>query len=192
MLLTLRKEIFHANKENKQRFINMLAAKLKAEGCDVYHADADLHIVQKRIEASLEAETAVIGEDTDLLVLPIYLANNESKKIYFYSEHKQNASSVTVWDIKLCKESLGIDICNNILFLLAILGCDTTSSLYGIGKGLSLKIFKQNENLRRQAAVFQNDLATSEEIASAGEQALVCLYKGKEGEGLDALRYNIF
>ena len=30
MLLTLRKETFLANKENKQRFINMLAAKLKA------------------------------------------------------------------------------------------------------------------------------------------------------------------
>ncbi len=73
MLLTLRKEIFLANKENKQKFINMLAAKLKAEGCEVYHADADadLLIVQKGIEASLEEDTAVIGEDTDLLVLLI-------------------------------------------------------------------------------------------------------------------------
>eukprot|EP00795_Rhopilema_esculentum_P011181 gene11182-biopygen2781 len=134
MLLTIRKETFLANKENKQRFINMLAAKLKAEGCDVYHADADadLLIVQKGIEASVEEETAVIGEDTDLLILLIYHANKESKKIYFYSESKQNAR------------------------------------------------------------VFQNDIANSEEIASAGEHALVCLYKGKEGEGLDALHYNTF
>ena len=91
-------------------------------------------------------------------------------------------------DIKLCKELLGTDI----LFLHAVLGCDTTYSFYGIGKGLSLKIFQQNEHLQPQAAVFQNDLATSEEIASAGKHALVCLYKGKEGEGLDALRYNTF
>ena len=194
MLLTIRKETFLANKENKQRFINMLAAKLKAEGCDVYHADADadLLIVQKGIEASVEEETAVIGEDTDLLILLIYHANKESKKVYFYSESKQNARGTNVWDIKLCKELLGKDICNNILFLHAILGCDTTSSLYGIGKGLSLKIFQQNKHLQRQAAVFQNDLANSEEIASAGEHALVCLYKGKVGEGLDALRYNTF
>ncbi len=80
MLLTLRKEIFLANKENKQRFINMLAAKLKAEGCDVYHAnaDADLLIVQRGIEVSVEAETAVIGEYTDLLVLLLYHANKDS------------------------------------------------------------------------------------------------------------------
>ena len=87
---------------NKQRFINMIAAKLKADGCDVYHADADadLVIVQKGIEVSLEAETMGIGEDTDLLVLLIYHANKESRKIYFYSEPKQNARCVNIWDIK--------------------------------------------------------------------------------------------
>ena len=124
--------------------------------------------------------------------LYIYQANKESKKIFFYYESKQNDRGTNVWDIKLCKELLDKDICNNILFLHAILGCDTTSSLYGIGKGLSLKIFQQNKHLRRQAAVFQNDLATSEELASADEHVIVCLYKEKEGEGLDALRYNTF
>ena len=121
----------------------------------------------------------MIREDTDFLILLIYHANKESKKIYFYSESKQNARGTNVWDIRLCKELLDKDICSNILFLHAILGCDITSSLYGLGKGLSLKIFQQNKHLQRQAAVFQNDLATSEEIASAGEHTLVCLYKGK-------------
>ena len=31
-----------------------------------------------------------------------------------------------------------------------------------------------------------------EEIVAAGEQALVCLYNGKPGESLDALRYSCF
>eukprot|EP00795_Rhopilema_esculentum_P010102 gene10102-biopygen12747 len=80
-------------KEVGNKILEMMTGKLKAEGCDVYHADADadLLIVQKRIEASVEEETAVIGEDTDLLILLIYHANKESKKIYFYSESKQNA-----------------------------------------------------------------------------------------------------
>lgn len=62
MPLTLIKDIFLAIKENKQRFINMLAAE--AERCDVYHADAgaDIPVVQKGVEASPETETAVSGE----------------------------------------------------------------------------------------------------------------------------------
>ena len=79
--------------------------------------------------------------------LYIYHANKESKKIYFYYESKQNDRGTNVWDIKLCKKLLDKDICNNILFLHAILGCDTTSSFYSIGKGLSLKIFQQNKHL---------------------------------------------
>lgn len=32
---------------------------------------------------------------------------------------------------------------------------------------------------------------TPEEIASRGESALACLYKGKEGEGIDAMHYSV-
>ena len=53
--------------------------------------------------------------------LYIYHANKESKKIYFYYESKQNDRGTNVWDIKPCKELLDKDICNNILFLHAIL-----------------------------------------------------------------------
>ena len=59
------------------------------------------YVWKKWYSLSLEAETAVIGEDTDLLILLIYHATNESKKIYFYSESKQNARNINVWDIKL-------------------------------------------------------------------------------------------
>jgi hypothetical protein len=34
--------------------------------------------------------------------------------------------------------ALGQDVCKYLLFAHAILGCDTTSSVYGIGKGQSL------------------------------------------------------
>ena len=32
---------------------------------------------------------------------------------------------------------LGMELCENILFIHALLGCDTTSSVFGIGKGAS-------------------------------------------------------
>ena len=37
---------------------------------------------------------------------------------------------------------LGPEVCDCMLFVHAILGCDTTSSLYGIGKKISLKLSK--------------------------------------------------
>lgn len=76
------------------------------------------------------------------------------------------------------------------LFIHAILGCDTTSRLHGIGKGAALKKFVSCHYFQEQAK-FVNVNSTKEAIATAtaGENALVCLYNGKPGDRLDNLRY---
>lgn len=66
----------------------------------------------------------------------------------------------------------------------------TTSGLHDIGKGFSLEIFQENEHFQQQAAVVQDDQATPEEIASAGDCALVCLTKEMKVKD-DAAHYNI-
>ena len=70
----------------------------------------------------------------------------------------------------------------------AVLGCDTTSSPFGLGKATSLKKF-QEPDFRIQAKVFDDPASTAVAIQAAGEKALVTLYGGKEGESLDSLRY---
>ncbi len=70
----------------------------------------------------------------------------------------------------------------------AVLGCDTTSRLFGIGKGTALK---SSGHFREQAKVF-NESASSQDIIAAGEQVLVSIYNGKPGEILDSLRYKRF
>ena len=60
--------------------------------------------------------------------------------------------------------------CESVLFIHAILGCDTTSSLYGIGKGLSLKTFICKEQFKQQAITFSNQLSSNEQIVAAGER----------------------
>ena len=64
-------------------------------------------------------------------------------------------------------------ICSNILFLHAILGCDTTSHLYGIGKGASLKKFNASSEFHEQADMFDLQSSSVEEICTAGEKILV-------------------
>ena len=67
------------------------------------------------------------------------------------------------------------------------MGCDTTSRLFGIGKGSILKKFKVNSSLQ-QAELFL--ILFFQLIAFAGEKALVAMYDGKKDETLNALRLN--
>jgi len=76
--------------------------------------------------------TALIEDDMDLLILFCYYASlgSHNHNVLFLPIPKkiQRSKSGT-------KEQLGPDICCNILFMHAVLGCDATSQLYGIGKG---------------------------------------------------------
>ena len=82
-------------------------------------------------------------------------------------------------------------MCESILFIHAILGCGTTSSLYRISKGLSLKAFMHREQLKQQAITFSNELSSKERIVAAGERALAILYNGKDDD-LHQMRYSMF
>ena len=74
----------------------------------------------------------------------------------------------------------------------AILGCDTTSRVHGIGKGAALKKFSNSDYFREQAKVLDTPSASTADVVKAGENALVCLYNGILGEELNLLRYKRF
>ena len=76
------------------------------------------------------------------------------------------------------KAELGPAVCRNMFFLHAILGCDTTSHPYGTGKAASLK--KDGESVYFQDQLFDIPGSTQAEVATAGENALVVLYGGKQ------------
>lgn len=88
-------------------------------------ADADLMIVQKALEAAVEMDTTVVGDDTDLLALLCYHASLDSHNIFFKPVPKKNTKKPRIWNISAVKEQLGPEVCTNILFLHAMLGCDT-------------------------------------------------------------------
>ncbi|KAJ8398451.1 hypothetical protein AAFF_G00427060 [Aldrovandia affinis] len=167
MPVTMNKDEFLANNTNKQQFINMLSGHLQKKNCQTYHAP-------------------------DLLILLIYHANLKSHNLFFTPEPKKSTKKPRVWNIKAVNQQLGPSVCTHILFIHAIAGCDTTSRLYGIGKGAPLKKFTTSSEFREQATVFDTQSASTAEVVSAGENALLCLYNGKPGEGLDSLRHKRF
>ena len=130
-----------------------------------------------------------VGDDTDLLILLCYHAELDVFGLFFQPEQRTNSTKRRSWNIKSVKEKLGQEICRHILFIQAISGCDTTSRLYGIGKGLTLKNFVTDIHFREHVKVFDSLPASKEEIVKAGEQVIVCLYNWKPEEGLDGLRF---
>ncbi len=194
MTTTMKKEQFLANRKNKQQFIFMLSRELEKNNCKTHHAsgDADLLIVQKAVQSATTNNTVLVGDDTDFIVLLCYHANLESHDLFFRPELKMNTKKHRIWNIKATKEKLGPDICNNILFIHAFLGCDTTSRIYGIGKGASLGKFKTSSTFREQAKVFNSDSASMQGVVDAGEKALIIVYNGKLTDTLDSLRHKRF
>ncbi|KAK3709221.1 hypothetical protein QZH41_004579 [Actinostola sp. cb2023] len=195
MIFQSKKEDFLANKVNKQRFINFLSERLQAARCTSAHAvgDADLLIVQTAVESARYTTTALVGDDTDLLVLLCFHADMEMHDLFFMPEPRHRSTKPRrIWNIKETKLALGPSVCANILFVHAILGCDTISRVHGLGKGVALKKVADNAEFRDQALVFIHSAASREDVIKAGEKALVCLYNGKVDENLDFLRYTRF
>ena len=92
------------------------------------------------------------------------------------------------WNIKHVQRILGRDICTNLLFAHAILGCDTISRVISLGKGSALKYIRFDSYFTKQARIFLDENATEYDIINAGKAALVSLYKGTVCEILDDLR----
>ena len=159
---------FLSNQENKQNFINFLSDALVKSNCRTYHShnDADVIIVQTAIKSAKNIDTVLIGDDTDLLVLLCYYTDLKSHNSFFRPEAKQNQQQC-MEHMKVVKEQLGQNMCTNILFIHAMLRCNTTSQHYGVGKKKAFQKFKSNRIFHEQAKVFNSKFVTKQDIAVA-------------------------
>ena len=76
----------------------------------------------------------LVGEDTDLLILLLHYSKRDNEAIYFRSDANKQSKEHKVYNIKLLKEVLADDVCNELLFIHAYSGCDLTSRIFGIKK----------------------------------------------------------
>ena len=173
--LTMSKDVFLSNVANKQ---NMLSHYLQLAECLTEHAeeDADLLIAQTAVQSAATKNTVLVADDTDLVILLCYYADPDGFDLFMQFSTRGTTKKNRIWDIKVTQSELGAYICNNILFIHAILGCDTTSRLYGLGKGLSLKRFTSSALFRDKAEQFCKKDTTVDDVIDAGEAALVCMY----------------
>lgn len=191
-----KKELFLANQDNKQKFLSFLGDKMQEAGCTVIHSagDADLLIVKTALNYAQLQNVEVIGEDTDLLVLLCYYFDRQAaNNIFLRSDcRKTGGKAIKIWDIRATADILSESICSALPGFHSVTGCDTTSRLFGIGKGQALKKLISNQTMIEQASQLMSRSLTSDEVVNIGESIIVTLYGGQSGESLDNLRYRKF
>ena len=109
------------------------------------------------------------------------------KDIIFKSDKVSNCKN-RIWPILWLVKKLGEHTCLHLPVLQAFTGCDTTSRLFGIGKS---QLMKKMPEIRAYVKVFCLKEQSQENVVSAGEKVLLCLYNARLGEeDLDTLRVN--
>ena len=153
--------------------------------------DADLLIVQTALNIAKENTVTVIGENTDFLILLLYHKLTKSMPVYLTGEEKSNMKSKPkIWDMQYAKEKLGDDLCNSLLAVHALLGCDTTSRIHSVGKATAFQKFKANAEFRLLIKTLSSDSGTKADILAAGERLLLMLTGDVREKTLDELRYS--
>ena len=106
--------------------------------------------------------------------------------------YKSSKDGGKCWHINSVAEALGESICHVLPVVHALCGCDSTSRLYGIGKGAALRKAREENSFLKCIEAFCCQSGTKDAISSAGEKALVYLYGGKGNDTLDGLRKTKF
>ena len=187
--LSCKKQTFLSNKKNKQHFVNMLGQHLECSGHNVVmcQQDADVQIVKEAMDALALADTIIVGDDTDVLVLAIHHFRLRMESIS-HDLWMFRPSSSTIINIRQVILKLPERIVSEILFIHAASGCDTTSSLAGIGKTKLAKMMA-NRNDLVECKVFYEPELDFEVILTVGMNILALLYDSKiEHDSLEDLR----
>ena len=114
--LSMLKETFLLNKENKQGFNEWLTSNMNSCNIAAFQAydDADTLEVMTAIDAAISTNVVVIGEDTDILVLLLhYYRLDYNNSIFFMSD--KNIKGKKIWDIREVKKNLPQEIVECIL-----------------------------------------------------------------------------
>ena len=133
---------FLSNERNKSQFISLFMDALRVDGHSVYQAknDAGTLIVACPLKLCRNDPTFVVSDDTDVLVLMVHHFQENMRELYFLSEaFARSKSPVYYTSLSAVKGRLGHHLSNHLLFAHAWSGCDTTSAIFGHGKGAITK-----------------------------------------------------
>lgn len=194
MLIVSSQQSFLSNAANKARFIDCLKLSLGAAGCQITQAsgDADTLIVSTALQIAADEKNAVavVADDTDILVMLAYHLTPAMSNVYFVSEAQKAAEHRHV-SIASAQNNIGLSACHQLLVVHALAGCDSTSAIYGRGKGTVLRKLTKS-NTMPHTDVMQRTDATVDAVVTAGMELMLLLFDGKAGDSLNKLRHSTY
>ncbi|GBM10481.1 hypothetical protein AVEN_109288-1 [Araneus ventricosus] len=172
MIPTVSQEKFLTNPKNKDRLISILINKFSTLNmvCKKAGENADCLIVNSAVAfIPTHPPVIVIGERIDIFVILIGIFTFDN--VYFLKPGKGKSAE----KIFSPHTALEKTIADNILFIHAMSGCDTTSALFNYGKMKFVQTLKNNPDLLKVIEIFKNPDITPEAIVGAGNRFLVTL-----------------
>ena len=160
--------------------------------CEVHHASADadrLILLTALAVADSDAVSVLVGDDTDLLVRLIVLSDPVKYVKMLMPGIKGHPDKV--YSSTALRGALGLMV-DHLLFLHAATGCETTSAVYRKGKRVPFRKLKDHPALCAMVQVFNDEQASSDDVAAAGEAFLCVVYGRKTGDNLDAKRHQLY
>jgi hypothetical protein len=169
---------------------------LATEGfeCKQCDGDADTLIVSTALDLAAVGESVtVIAEDTDILIMLAHHLTADMNNVTLVSEVKKSRKYIKrSIDIRALQNSIGGEVCEQLLAIHALGGCDTTSALFGVGKATVYKCIIASRHSRQRIAVMQDLNATEEGVVSAGLKLLVWAYGGNDDDRLDKMCFSVY
>jgi len=185
-------EPFLANMKNKIAFIQILKQFLESTGLCVIQAegDADTEIVSVAMQFAITAARLVA------LVLLMFHRQSAMSEVFFCSEMGQSRGRKTCSSkcirISSVQNKIGTKACEQMLAVHAFGGCDSTSAIFGHGKGSIFKLMDKNSALHDHCLTLQSSSASVDNVKAAGIKLFAAVYGGKADESLAELRYSSY
>jgi len=153
--------------------------------------DADTDIVKAALLMShRRKKVTVVASDTDILILLLYHYDMSMTDIYMqYDIVSKGGVKVSSVSIREIREKISDTPAPQLLYAHAISGCDSTSSLFRRGKVAIWRQLIANNKSRELTDIIGSSDKMHDEVLKAGLHLMSFIYRGKENESVNHLRY---
>jgi hypothetical protein len=95
-------------------------------------------------------------------------------------------------NVRALQNRIGRSACDQILVLHALGGCDTTSSIYGLGKATMFNRLNSDKSIRPYVQTVQCAEAMHNQVKEVGVALMIAVYGGKPGDCLGTMWHAAF
>ena len=152
------------------------------------HEEADVIIVQQVVHLAETGKTSirVIADDTDIFVLLLHFYQEKHLNCHLIMMGTSSGRKCT--DIRATLEK-NVDVTTDLLAAHVLSGCDTVSSLWGIGKGTVLQVLKSR---KKSLSKLGNTEESNDDVMLQCISFIASCYGYHNETNMTSLRYHVW